>query len=170
MITLVTGVSGTGKTTVCRELKKRGIVTIGIDEEPHLAYWVNKHGEPFVGDEVDFNEAFLAEHDWMCDTSMLKKLIETSEKPVVICGNCENIVDCMQLCNQTVLLACDPDVFLARIEAREGNNYGKTPAAKEALLGYYQADNEKIMKAGAKMVDASQSLEAVVGEVCQYIQ
>ena len=36
MKVLITGVSGTGKTAVCRELEKRGIKTIGIDETPGL--------------------------------------------------------------------------------------------------------------------------------------
>ncbi|PIR97266.1 MAG: hypothetical protein COT91_02300 [Candidatus Doudnabacteria bacterium CG10_big_fil_rev_8_21_14_0_10_41_10] len=38
----ITGISGTGKSTLAEELKKRGFFTIDIDIEKDLCCWRNK--------------------------------------------------------------------------------------------------------------------------------
>jgi len=36
----ITGISGTGKTTIAHALKERGIKTISMDEVPDLYFWM----------------------------------------------------------------------------------------------------------------------------------
>ena len=38
----ITGISGTGKTAIAKELQQRGFYTISIDEVPNLCIWINK--------------------------------------------------------------------------------------------------------------------------------
>lgn len=166
----VTGVSGTGKTTVLRELAALGVSTIGIDETDGLTWWVDKKtGDAFVGDDVVFDQAFLAKYDWRCSIERLQALLFASETPVVVCGSADNVTEIMSQCDRTILLHCSPDVFLARIEARTDNEYGKTEAAKLALLGYYEEYNETVVAHGAIVVDASQPVEEVVKQVRMHL-
>lgn len=168
---LVTGTSGTGKTTVLRALSKRGVATIGIDEEPDLTWWVHKEsGEAYVGDGVVFDQKFLDQYEWVCSKERLEKLLIQKDESVVVCGSSDNILECMQLFDMTLVLNCPPEVFLARIDARTDNDYGKSEAAKAALLGYYEAYRDECLEAGAIEVDATQAIDDVVEEVMSYLE
>ncbi len=166
---LVTGVSGTGKTTVCRELKKKGVDTIGIDETEGLSYWVNKETRERLVKKADFSEEFLATHEWVCDMELLTKLTEEVDGPVVICGNVENILEIVDFCDTSLLLVCSPETFFARIDSREDNEYGQSEDAKNFMLSYYEKDNQKCLQAGAVTIDAEHSIEEVVADVMSYV-
>ena len=169
-VILVAGISGTGKTTVMRELSKRGVATIGIDEEEHLAYWVEKDSrEPVVGDDFVFDQAFLDSHEWVCDISVLKELLLQRDKPVVICGSSDNLREVMKEAEVTLLLSCPLNVFLKRIEERTDNDFGKTEDAKQTLVSYYEKYNHMYTEAGAVRVNAGRSVSEVVDEVMTYI-
>ncbi len=67
----ITGVSGTGKSTICSKLKKRGYQAFDIDDGAY-AKWVDKEtneGADFPGeDSVDMHEWFK-KHRWSIDES-----------------------------------------------------------------------------------------------------
>lgn len=167
---LVTGVSGTGKTTVCRELEKRGINTIGIDETVDLSYWVHKHTKEKLTKKADFSKEFLSTYEWVCDLSLLGDLVNNIDGLVVICGNVENISELMNFCDITLLLVCSSKTFLSRIDSRDDNEYGQNEDAKNFILSYYENDNQKCINAGAIVVDAEQSIEKVVEDIMQHIK
>jgi len=167
---LVTGVSGTGKTTVLRELEKQGFATVGLDETPGLSHWVHKKtGEKLVK-KADFSKEFLSEYEWVCDLEMLDSLLAQYDESVVVAGNVENILECMEYCDETLLLVCAPETFFARIDTRSDNEYGQSDEAKEFIMSYYERDNKKCLEAGAIAIDAEQSVEKVVEDVMEYIK
>jgi len=165
---LLTGVSGTGKTTVCRELEKRGFATLGIDETEGLSYWVNKETKEKLVQKVDFSKEFLANYEWICDLEILKNLVDSVDSTVVICGNVENIAECIDYCDTVLLLVCSPETFFARIDSRTDNEYGQSDDAKNLILNYYKNDNEKCIAGGAVIIDAEQSIEKVVDAVIKH--
>lgn len=165
----LTGVSGTGKSAVCRELQRLGVVAIGIDETPGLCCWLNKQTKEKVT-EADFTAEFIATHGWFCDLGKLQKIITGYNKPLVVCGSIENIVEGMRLCDVTLLLVCSPKTFISRIGTRTDNEYGKSDTTKSALLNYYQDYNQTCLEAGAVAVDAERPLSVVVDEVLTYLR
>ena len=167
---LVTGVSGTGKSTVYVELKKRGVEAIGIDENTELSYWVNKKTKEVVAWEKDFTDEFISNHDWVCNVPVLSDLVEKAKKTVVVCGSSDNIVECMGLFEMTLLLKCSPETFTSRIKSRVDNDYGQDESTKKALLGYYKKYNQDCLDAGAVIIDAEQSIDEVVNKVLSYIE
>lgn len=167
---LVTGVSGTGKTTVCRELENSDIKTIEVDETPRLSYWVNKKTKEKLIKKADFSEKFLSEYEWICDVELLPKLVdEIVGEPVVICGNAENILELIDFCDVTLLLHCCPETFLSRVAARDDNEYGQTEDARNFILSYYEDDNQKCLDAGAIAINAEQPIEKVVEDVMNHL-
>ncbi|MDC1205524.1 AAA family ATPase [Candidatus Pacebacteria bacterium] len=166
----VTGVSGTGKSTVYSALRKRGVQTIGIDETPDLSYWINKNTKEKLTEKVDFSEEFLKNHEWVCNITLLKELIAKTGEPIVICGSVDNFSECMQLCDRTLLLECSPATFTARINARTDNEYGKGKETQDVLLGYYQEYNQECLDAGAISIDAEESIDEVVEKILGYTQ
>jgi len=167
---LVTGVSGTGKTTVCRELQKRGVKTIGIDEVDGLSYWVNKETKKRLVKKADCSKEFLSTYEWICDMTVLKSLTDDIDEPIVICGNVENIIECIDFCDTSLLLVCTPETFFSRIDSRNDNEYGQSEDAKNFMLSYYEGDNKKCIEAGAAVIDAEQSIGAVLDSVMEYVK
>jgi thymidylate kinase len=169
-IIFVTGVSGTGKSAVLRELRKEGRAVIGIDEEPGLTTWINKKTGKKAPHGSELTEVFLATHDWSCDIERLKELMYQSEKPTFICGSADNVTEIMALADVSLLLVCAPETFTGRIDSRAEHDYGKDEASRNALLGYYSKYNQLCLDNGAVVVDAERSIEKVTNEVLLYIQ
>ncbi len=64
----ITGVSGTGKTTIAKELEKRGYYGISIDEVKDLCSWINREtGQKGGWKDADMNLEFVDKHNWICD-------------------------------------------------------------------------------------------------------
>lgn len=166
---LVTGTSGTGKSTILKQLQQKQYSTIGIDEEPGLVTWINKETGKTVPRGAELTEEFIAVHDWGCDIDKLKNVIATKDTPVIICGSCDNIQDVISLCEQSMILVCEPEVFLPRLEQRTDNEFGKNEAAQKAILSYYKKYREDCLKTGAISIDASQSIDDVVSDVIENV-
>ena len=167
----ITGVSGTGKSTVCRALAAKGYTTIGLDEMPGLSCWIHKQTREKLDKKADFSEEFLATYEWVCDMASLKELVAKKEGLVFIAGNVENVLECITFAGKSFVLICSPETFLKRINGREDNEYGKDEDARNFLLSYYQSDNKKCLEAGAIAVDAELPLEQVVENIldkCNY--
>ena len=161
----ITGVSGTGKSTVCRELAERGYVTIGLDEVLGLSRWVHKETKEKLEKKADFSTEFLNTYEWACDLEMLQELLSQREGEVFVAGNVENALECIMLSEMSFALICSPETFLKRIDEREDNEYGKDEDAKKFLLSYYESDNKKYTEAGAVAIDAEQPLVQVVESI-----
>ncbi len=168
-IIFITGVSGTGKSTILRKLKELDYAVIGIDEEPGLTNWIHKETGESAPRGSELTETFLRTHDWGCDTNKLSDLIEQTPKPLFICGSADNVIEIMSLADVTLLLVCSPEIFTSRIDNRTDNDYGKGEDSKKALLGYYEKYNQTCIDAGAVEVDAEQTLEQVVENILRNI-
>jgi dephospho-CoA kinase len=159
----ITGVSGTGKTTISKELNKRGYYAISIDEEENLCSWVNQeNGKRYVG-EAELNPEFVDRHDWICNIELLKKLME--KDLVFVLGMAGNQDDFLQLFDKVLLLECSPETFCARIDQRTDNDFGKHPEIREQILRRYKSYAEKMLAKGAISINTEKSINEVVEEV-----
>lgn len=165
----ITGVSGTGKSSVCRELSIRGHTTIGLDEVPGLSRWVHRKTKEKLDKKADFSAEFLATYEWACDLKMLKELLRQERGTVFVAGNVENVLACISLAHKSFVLICSPETFLKRIDERIDNDYGKDEDAKNFLLSYYESDNKKCLEAGAIAVDGEQPLNQVVDSILKNV-
>ncbi len=166
----ITGVSGTGKTTIAHELEKRGFYVISIDEVNNLCSWINKEtGEKEGGKDADMNVEFVHKHDWICDIEYLNKLINKDTDLVFVTGMATNQDDFLYLFNKIILLECDPDTFCKRIEERTDNNFGKDKKVQEGILNRYKPYAEKMIKKGAISVNTDKSIREVVDDILHKI-
>lgn len=161
----VTGVSGTGKTTVAEELEKRGIHTISVDETPGLCMWVDKQTRKKVGYNHPLDKEFIEGHEYICDEKKLENLMEEKEGTAVVLGVVSNQDNLLHLFDKIVLLKCEPEVFLDRIQKRTNNEFGKDETAQELLSNWYKKYEKEMQDKGAVSVDASRPIEEVVEEV-----
>lgn len=162
----ITGVSGTGKTTIAKELDKRGFYVISIDEVPGLCSWVHQTtGEKHCGKDTPLTVEFVDEHDWICDIEYLNKLLSKDVELGFVLGIAGNQNSFLQSFNKILLLECSPDTFSARIDARTDNDFGKDPKIKSRILNYYKSYAEEMLSRGAVSVNTDRPIEVVVDDV-----
>lgn len=162
----VTGVSGTGKTTITKELNQRGIIAIDQDsKEFRLCRW--KHNETMKDAcfEYGIGNEFLEANDWYCDVEKLKKILHENNKISFVCGVSANQNEYLDLFDKVFLLQCSPDELVKRINKREDHQFGKHQSEKEHILNYYKEFEEDLINRGAVVINSDNSIDIVVDEI-----
>ena len=130
---LVEGVSGTGKTSVCRELNRRGYQAINGDRE--LAY----QGNPETGEATD--TALHHHHIW--DIARVRALVADDQEPVTfLCGGSRNFSKFIDLFDQVFVLDVDPETLRQRLGQRPQGEWGSTPFERELIVRLHQTKED----------------------------
>lgn len=167
----ITGVSGTGKTTLAEELKNRGIRVIDVDHIPGLCSWVNNE----TGDEVaianiaNIDNKFIDEHDYVCNIEKLESMMNESSNLVMVFGSVGDNSKLLPLFDKVFLLRCAPKVITERLKTRTTNNFGKDTAVQERMLDWRTVFDKLMLDAGAVPIDTEQPLEKVAEQVVEAI-
>lgn len=144
---LLTGMSGTGKSSALAELQARGFDVVDTDE-PGWTDW---------SDEEDG-------HVWREDR-ISQLLARDREVTLYVSGTVSNQGRFYLRFDAVVLLSAPVDVLLGRIERRTANDYGKTPEQR-ALILEHVAEVEPLLRATCTHeIDAAQPLDDVVAEL-----
>ena len=142
---LITGMSGTGKTTALEELGRRGYRVVETDE-PGWKEW--RDGE-MVWREREISD-----------------LLAGDDEPTLFVSGCvANQGRFYDRFDAVVLLSAPADVMLGRIATRTTNAFGKDPAERERILSDL-AEIEPLLRRGASHeLDATRPLHEIVGEL-----
>jgi dephospho-CoA kinase len=144
-IVLVTGMSGTGKSTVLAELTRRGHRVVDTD----VGGWIDESGpEPL----------------WREDR-IAALLDEDSEGALFVAGCVANQGRFYPRFDAVVLLSAPTDVILDRLATRRTNDFGKSNEEREKILEDI-ASVEPVLRAGASAeIDTRRPLEDVADEL-----
>ena len=152
---LLTGMSGTGKSSALRELARRGYRVVDTDDPDWRTY--RKYPEPI--DELHRGE-FL----WIED-EMTALLDSDDRRSLFVGGGVRNQSDFYDRFDAVVLLTAPIDVILDRVAHRTTNDYGKTGLEQAEILADL-AEVEPILRRDCTHeVDASRPLEDVVADL-----
>ncbi len=153
---LIEGVSGTGKTSVCHELRRRGYHSINGDTE--LAY----QGDPVTGQPVD---GFAHEHH-IWDVDKVRALVaDKSHDASFLCGGSRNFASFVDLFDRVFVLEIDLDTLNRRLAGRPENEWGGRPAERK-IIRQLHATAEDIPKSGIA-IDATAPIARVVDEILE---
>jgi len=153
---LIEGVSGTGKTTVCKELQRRGYHAIHGDRE--LAY----QGDPESGAPTDSRTH--EHHIWHVDK--VRALVANRDEAVTFfCGGSRNFSKFIDLFDGVFVLEVDADTLSRRLDERPENEWGGKQAERELILRLHQT-KEDTPKNGMT-VDATAPIARVVDEIIE---
>jgi dephospho-CoA kinase len=144
---LVTGMSGTGKSTVLQLLGQRGHRVVDTDTD-QWSHWVSSpDGSP----------------DWIWREDAITWLLASHNDGHLFVAGCKtNQGKFYPQFDHIALLSAPADVLLARIGARDNNPYGKRPQ-EQALILRYLAEVEPQLRATATIeIDASAPISQVV--------
>ncbi len=151
---LIEGVSGTGKTSVCNELQRRGYHAIHGDRE--LAY----QGDPETGTPTD--SATHENHIWHVDK--VKALVANQDEAITFfCGGSRNFSKFIDLFDGVFVLEVDLNTLNQRLDERPENEWGRKKTERELIARLHQT-REDIPKNGI-IIDATAPLENVVDEI-----
>ena len=163
---LIDGVSGTGKTSVCNELQRRGYHAIHGDRE--LAYLGDPEtGQPTGGLEHEHSAIFISEHH-IWDVEKVKTLIANQDEAVTFfCGGSRNFAKFIHLFDGVFVLEIeDLETLNRRIDERvavDPTDWGAKPTERELIAREHQT-KEGISSSGVT-IDATRPLEQVVDEI-----
>ena len=156
---LVDGVSGTGKTSVCEELRRRGFAAINGDRE--LAY----QGDPETGAPVDglSGTAVHEHHLWRVD-QVERRVADRSEPVTFFCGGSRNVGEFIASFDEVFVLTVDAATLERRLDARPDDEWaGRGRAEERALVRRLHATGRDTPPGTA--IDATRPLGVVVDEI-----
>lgn len=166
----VTGVSGTGKSTLAVEFQKRGYYSIDIDSVEGLCHWENKitkekgHYYSGVGRE------FLETHNWVCDIEKLKEIFaEHQNENIFVFGILDNEDEFLPLFDKIFLLKISEKVALSRVDSRTNHDFGKHESEKEWIKSWQKEFEDDLLSRGAIPINAEDPIEKVIDEILSKI-
>ncbi len=154
---LVTGMSGTGKSSVLAELGRRGYRVVDTDDPG----WREYREDLGSADEVHRGE-------WLWVEEKITELLDSDDdRSLFVQGTVRNQSTFYDRFDAVVLLSAPADVILDRIACRTTNDYGKTPVERAMILDDL-ANVEPLLRAGCTHeLDASRPLDEVVADLIE---
>ena len=147
---LITGMSGTGKSTVLRALAARGHRTVDTDTDRWSRWVTGPAGSP----------------DWIWREQAMTDLLTGHGVGSLFVAGCKsNQGEFYPLFDHVVLLSAPAEVLLARIAARTDNPYGKSPAERAAVLDHLVHVEPLLRATATAEIDASAPVDEVVREL-----
>lgn len=144
---LVTGMSGTGKSTALAELSKLGFEVVDTDD-PAWTEW-SEHEGGYVWREEQL-ESLLARDPETC---------------LFVSGTVSNQGKFYSRFDAVVLMSAPAEVLLKRIQNRTSNNYGKDPEQRELVLQHLAEVEPLLRRTCTHEIDASDPLSSVVEQL-----
>ncbi|MDT0275245.1 AAA family ATPase [Blastococcus goldschmidtiae] len=156
---LVEGLSGTGKTTVCDELQRRGHHAVHGDRQ--LAY----PGDPETGELADVTGH--EHHLWNVDA--VKALVADQGEPATFfCGGSRNFPDFIDLFDGVFVLQVDLDTLSRRLDDRPDEEWGGGPPTERRLIARWHETGESVPRNGTP-IDATAPVADVVDEILRHV-
>jgi len=160
-IYLIEGVSGTGKTTVCEELNRRGYKAIEADEE------IAHYADPKTG--LPTNEKIP--DNWIWNKEKFNKAIEQEgDSSIFICGGAMNQEDFKHHFNKVFTLHIDDETLKYRLLHRINNDFGKHPDELALQLEWNKGAVKYSKERGTILIDAIKPVSEVVDEILSHTE
>lgn len=145
MVVFITGMSGTGKSTVIGRLGALGHQAVDLDEPP----WS-------MSDETG---------DWIWREPLVEELLAGEHELLFVSGCPSNQVKFYPDFDLVILLSAPAEVLTDRLRTRTTNDYGKTPEELAEVLGYLTSVEPRLRRVADYEIDTRAPQDEVVAEV-----
>jgi shikimate kinase len=146
---LLTGMSGTGKSSVVRELTARGYKAVDTDDG-----WC----EPLPDGRQQWRE------------DAVERLLDTEDADVLFVAGCEeNQVRFHPRFDHIVLLSAPLETLLERLATRTENPYGKAPEERRRFLEDVQTVEPLLRQVATAEIHTTTTLNEVVSTILEIV-
>ncbi len=151
---LVTGMSGTGKSSALSVLASRGYRTVDTDE-PGWSVWVEDPSESGGG-------------EWLWVEKRMEGLLPCDDHgPLFVSGCVGNQGAFCDRFDAVVLLSATPETILGRIATRTTNDYGKDPHERALILEQLETVEPLLRQGATHELNADRPLAEVVADLIE---
>jgi len=169
----ITGLSGSGKSTICEELKRRGYEAHDADGES-FNKWYNKEtgkiAEGYGKNKADTKE-WHRKYSWNTSRVEVERLSKNAKnKLVFLCGVSANEETVWDLFTKVICLSIDEATLRNRITTRTTNEFGKEPYEFEMILEWHKNYLGDYLKKGVLVVNANRPLHTVVDDILKLVK
>jgi len=166
---LITGVAGTGKSTISKALNERGIISIDFSDIPDFCYWRDKTTKEKVEYSPVSDIKWLDSHERICDIKKLKEVL-SQHKDLVITGVVSgNQTEYFNLFDKVLLLRCSPETLIHRMQTRE-TLWGKTEAERNHTIRWQKVFDFKCLSNNVISINTEGTLDAVMDKIITQVQ
>ena len=169
MLIYVTGVPGTGKSTVRQALLERGYESHDVDEGFAATY--NKDTGQRVNEaEVVRTRAWHENNEWLISLESVRELAEqTKDRIAFLCGVARNDTEVLDVFSRVVALDVDETTLQDRLSGRS-DRFGTAQEELELALEWQQAARTLYKDLGIPVVDTSMPIDAVVENILRLVK
>ena len=147
---LLTGMSGSGKSTIVAELAARGFKAVDADEG-----W----------------SRLAPDGEWLWIEARIDELLATECADVLfIGGTASNQVRFYSRFDYIILLSAPADVITQRLAIRPNNPFGKQPDELARVLGDLAAVEPMLRRAATHEIGTSRALDEVVDDIVRLVE
>lgn len=163
---LITGIAGTGKSTITKALNDRGITALDLHDVPGLFFWQDKKTK----EKVEYTP--IHAQDWfdgverLCNIAQLKELLAQYDNIVMAGTGGDSQAEYLPLFDKVILLQADPAILIHRMQTRTNKSgYGKTKAEQDNNIEWQKEFDPELISLGAIPINTGGKLDDVVDKI-----
>ena len=163
-ILLLTGISGTGKSTLTQALNDKDVKAIDLDT-PEWSMWTKDIQTP-----IELGPPVKEDSDWIWDEIKVKNLLNSHKNEHLILSGCaENMGEFLPYFDRIIVLTVSTDVLTHRLQNRTTNQYGKDSLELERILKQKETIEPLLKTLSDIELDTDRQLESLIQRILSYI-
>ncbi len=167
---LLTGMSGTGKSTVTAALAARGYAAIDADADA-WSEWVEITGASEPPGSPAEETGIWRSQDWVWREDRIQHLLSTAAAGILFISGCaSNMGRFFPQFDQIILLSAPTPVLVERLATRTTNQYGKHPDELARIVGQVQTIEPLLRRRASLEVDTAAPLAQVIETILAHLR
>lgn len=155
---LITGIAGTGKSTLKNEFQNRGHTSYDLDDG--FTRWIDRS----TGEVATYGASspMTLKHDWLVDAERIAEIQNAVSEDTYFFGSAHNLFEHTALFKIVFLLSYpNTEILQERILGRTGNDYGKRPGEIEDIISYWKPYDMKFIAHDASIIDCALPIDEI---------
>lgn len=166
-VILVTGVPGSGKSSVAEELCRLGYTAVDADEDEKLSGWENIESDVRPSETL-FD--WFQGHRWAWNASRIEQLADLNRgRTIFICGSANNLDDLLGRFSQVLALEIDVETLAQRLDQiDQANGFSSGDGdTRDQIRSWLPHQQQHFRELGAVMIDGKRPIDEVVHSILE---